>query len=497
MRAFEQNPKASQQATPANSPTSSRDMNSNLPVQRTLGNQASERNSPRLAFEPSARIVDRAPTLPTHGPLATRLERSRSNGRPLPSQARSMFEPKFGIDFSSVRVHTNQQAHEMATVLSARAFTWGNHIYFRHGEWQPTSPNHSTLAHELAHVVQQSSQASPRINRLAEPSTTHGRQPATPSGNQGSMARVYEVALSIAQRLTEIAEAPRLVAQGAAADRAEAQARDAVKGATSSLDRSSGPIALLPDVQGHTISAAAKAYLIGFSIPLWHTIVASPTLRPYTVEQAARAGTLTNFNAHPGSSFLGAVGEAIVWSNLGAWPIQNAVRGAIYVFPNPGTGAIALSGLDPATQQVAASLLGTVSPDLLAVMFGLRGEIQTQHHLVDVVPPGRTGVQRDYSFLSGQTVLAFIEVTTTTQWRFIEQRGLRVAAWAGALASHRSGTLRAIAVLAIDRGAYFQLSVTERDSLVRTVAGAGGFILLQRGLTSQALQQARGAASGI
>lgn len=80
----------------------------------------------------------------------------RGNGRPLPQPAREFFEPRFGVDFSSVRVHTDSRAADSAKAINARAFTVGNDIAFRPGEFSPESANgKSLLAHELTHVVQQ------------------------------------------------------------------------------------------------------------------------------------------------------------------------------------------------------------------------------------------------------------------------------------------------------------------------------------------------------
>jgi hypothetical protein len=62
----------------------------------------------------------------------------------------------FDADFSGVRVHTDAGAHDLNRSLSARAFTTGNDIYFRQGEYNPgSSSGRELLAHELTHVVQQ------------------------------------------------------------------------------------------------------------------------------------------------------------------------------------------------------------------------------------------------------------------------------------------------------------------------------------------------------
>jgi hypothetical protein len=66
-------------------------------------------------------------------------------------------EPRFGRDFSNVRVHTGTQATESAQGIDALAFTAGRDIVFGEGQYSPrTVPGQRLLAHELAHVVQQS-----------------------------------------------------------------------------------------------------------------------------------------------------------------------------------------------------------------------------------------------------------------------------------------------------------------------------------------------------
>lgn len=82
----------------------------------------------------------------------------RSSGQPLDSSARKFFEPRFGQDFSRVRVHSGPVAERMAESLRARAFTLGSDMVFGRGEYAPaTNEGRSLLAHELAHTRQQSS----------------------------------------------------------------------------------------------------------------------------------------------------------------------------------------------------------------------------------------------------------------------------------------------------------------------------------------------------
>lgn len=84
--------------------------------------------------------------------IASRTQSLQSGGQPLPRSARNFFEPRFGQDFSQVRVHTDNSAR----ALQARAYTVGRTIVFDTGQYSPdTARGRSLLAHELTHVVQQ------------------------------------------------------------------------------------------------------------------------------------------------------------------------------------------------------------------------------------------------------------------------------------------------------------------------------------------------------
>ncbi|HLJ27813.1 MAG TPA: DUF4157 domain-containing protein [Candidatus Angelobacter sp.] len=80
----------------------------------------------------------------------------RSSGQPLDKQTRAYFEPRFGHDFSKVRIHTDAQAAESARAVNALAYTVGGDVIFGAGRFAPmTNSGRQLLAHELTHVVQQ------------------------------------------------------------------------------------------------------------------------------------------------------------------------------------------------------------------------------------------------------------------------------------------------------------------------------------------------------
>ncbi|MFT3823212.1 MAG: DUF4157 domain-containing protein [Chitinophagaceae bacterium] len=81
-------------------------------------------------------------------------------GTPLPNNVRNYYEPRFGYDFSNVRVHTGTVAAKSAQSVNALAYTTGNNIVFNNGQYAPeTNSGKKLLAHELTHVVQQQGQA--------------------------------------------------------------------------------------------------------------------------------------------------------------------------------------------------------------------------------------------------------------------------------------------------------------------------------------------------
>ncbi len=87
---------------------------------------------------------------------ASGIQSLQGGGRPLDQSSRSYFEPRFGADFSAVRVHTGDSAAQAAQSVDARAFTLGNDVVFNQNQYSPDSlEGKNLLAHELTHVIQQ------------------------------------------------------------------------------------------------------------------------------------------------------------------------------------------------------------------------------------------------------------------------------------------------------------------------------------------------------
>jgi hypothetical protein len=98
-----------------------------------------------------------------------------SPGRSLDADTRAYMEPRFGHDFSRVRVHTDARAAESARDINARAYTVGDHIAFGARQYTPrTEVGKHLLAHELMHVIQRQKGESPGLTVLESPD--HERQ---------------------------------------------------------------------------------------------------------------------------------------------------------------------------------------------------------------------------------------------------------------------------------------------------------------------------------
>jgi hypothetical protein len=100
------------------------------------------------------------------------IQNRTTGGQPLSSDVRSYMEPRFGADFSNVRIHSDPESASLSNQLSARAFTYQNHVFFSRDQYQPgTSEGKQLLAHELTHTIQQGHavQRSPKVTTTVTP----------------------------------------------------------------------------------------------------------------------------------------------------------------------------------------------------------------------------------------------------------------------------------------------------------------------------------------
>jgi hypothetical protein len=128
-----------------------------------------------------------------------------SPGRPIDAAARIPLNRRFGHDFSRVRLHTDGAAAESAQAAGALAYTLGSHIVFGPGSYAPATPGGQRLmAHELAHVVQQTSRGEPAArwnNGAIAPPSSPFEQAADKAGaaalaDSAGAAPASELALS-------------------------------------------------------------------------------------------------------------------------------------------------------------------------------------------------------------------------------------------------------------------------------------------------------------
>ena len=85
--------------------------------------------------------------------INSNIQSLQGRGQPLSQSERRFFEPRFGTDFSHVRLHTGNHAASIAQSINARAFTLGNNIVFGAGEY--STGKKKLMAHELTHIRQQ------------------------------------------------------------------------------------------------------------------------------------------------------------------------------------------------------------------------------------------------------------------------------------------------------------------------------------------------------
>jgi hypothetical protein len=108
--------------------------------------------------------------------LENRIKARRGNGHPLSEVVRKPMEKAFGADFNEVHVHTDSEADTLNRDLRARAFTTGQDIFFRQGEYSPgSSSGQELIAHELTHVVQQNGNKIKRKGKINRKTNTKGK----------------------------------------------------------------------------------------------------------------------------------------------------------------------------------------------------------------------------------------------------------------------------------------------------------------------------------
>lgn len=136
------------------------------------------------------------------------------SGAPLDSDLQAEFGTRFAHDFSRVRVHKDAAAARSARAVHAQAYTVGTHIVFDVGQYAPSSSvGRHLLAHELAHVVQQSGM----------PAGTLQRQSPRPAPVDADAQRIIDLAQEQARPIAEraVAVVQAIIDQHYAAERSK------------------------------------------------------------------------------------------------------------------------------------------------------------------------------------------------------------------------------------------------------------------------------------
>jgi hypothetical protein len=123
------------------------DANTLKRMQKTLGNAAVQRFLAQRMADGPTELDDET---------ASAINSQRGSGQKLDEKIAGKAGGVMGQDFSDVNVHTDGQSDHLNRQLNAKAFTVGNDIFFRGGEYSPGSDQGQRLiSHELTHVAQQ------------------------------------------------------------------------------------------------------------------------------------------------------------------------------------------------------------------------------------------------------------------------------------------------------------------------------------------------------
>jgi hypothetical protein len=144
----------------ASSPTfqQKNDPKSLIGLQKIAGNKAVQRLIIQGQSSGSSELDDET---------INRINQERGQGQSLDSTVQTQMSQALGMNFGHVDVHTSPESDSLNRQLNAKAFTTGKDIFFREGEYQPhSSSGQSLIAHELSHVVQQSTGQVPTSNTM-------------------------------------------------------------------------------------------------------------------------------------------------------------------------------------------------------------------------------------------------------------------------------------------------------------------------------------------
>ncbi|MEH2163459.1 MAG: DUF4157 domain-containing protein [Nostoc sp.] len=155
--------------------------------------------------------VQRQAGIATAPDLETSINQARGGGQSLANNIRKPMERAFGADFSGVKVHTDGQSDQLNRSIQARAFTTGQDVFFRSGEYNPGSRGgQELLAHELTHVVQQNGGAVQRQRDSTDESLLQGESGNDVKGVKDNEGDVEGSSIDIEPLLTQSSALQRM-----------------------------------------------------------------------------------------------------------------------------------------------------------------------------------------------------------------------------------------------------------------------------------------------
>jgi len=277
--------------------------------------------------------------------VAADLTRRLGAGAPLDPASRRYFEPRFAHDFGSVRVHNGPHAASAAASIQAHAFTVGRDVVFAAGAYAPSSDSgRRLLAHELAHVVQQSGPNS-------------GRSPSAGLGlRNGTPAIVCRAGAAPTPAPTP---PPTATFAGVGNEAGAAGARSAA----TSLDRLISGAAAVRALETIPITDPEQKKIV-----IQHVLNSPAVLRAYAEQGEVRALSQQEFEA--GQQSLGFPG--------GASAFADPANDFIYITPFGSPTAFTL-GHEVSHIQTGAVRAGGADPELALALGNLNTEVRAAY----------------------------------------------------------------------------------------------------------------------
>lgn len=125
--------------------------------------------------------------------VETGIQRAKGGGQALDAGLQESMGQAMGADFSGVRIHTNGQSDQLNSAIQAKAFTTGQDVFFRQGEYNPdSSGGQELIAHELTHVVQQSRSTAQHLQR-----TENAEKKSEVSTSNPAFEEIYQAAMGL------------------------------------------------------------------------------------------------------------------------------------------------------------------------------------------------------------------------------------------------------------------------------------------------------------